>query len=95
MADVVPRLKAALVADYVVLGGGNAKRLKSLPPDARLARTATPFSAGSGFGKKTLPIASPSHPPFGAAGRGASRDSSRRGAEIWVAHPRLRSRASV
>lgn len=29
--DVVARLKAALQADYVVLGGGNAKRLGKLP----------------------------------------------------------------
>ena len=30
--DVVARLKNALQADYVVLGGGNAKRLGTLPP---------------------------------------------------------------
>jgi polyphosphate glucokinase len=34
--DVVEKLKAALGADYVVLGGGNAKLLKELPPGARL-----------------------------------------------------------
>jgi polyphosphate glucokinase len=34
--DVVARLQAALVADTVVLGGGNAKHLKRLPPGARL-----------------------------------------------------------
>jgi polyphosphate glucokinase len=33
--DVVARLKAALVADYVVLGGGNVKVLKRLPDGAR------------------------------------------------------------
>jgi predicted NBD/HSP70 family sugar kinase len=32
--DVVAQLKNALQADYVVLGGGNAKRLASLPPGA-------------------------------------------------------------
>lgn len=31
--DVVAQLKDALQADYVVLGGGNAKRLTTLPPD--------------------------------------------------------------
>jgi polyphosphate glucokinase len=31
--DVVAQLKNALQADYVVLGGGNAKRLTTLPPD--------------------------------------------------------------
>ncbi len=30
--DVVAQLKSALQADYVVLGGGNAKRLTALPP---------------------------------------------------------------
>jgi polyphosphate glucokinase len=34
--DVMARLKAALVVDYVVLGGGNAKRLTELPEGARL-----------------------------------------------------------
>jgi polyphosphate glucokinase len=36
VADVVARLKAALVVDYVVLGGGNAKRLNNLPEGVRL-----------------------------------------------------------
>ena len=31
--EVVAQLKNALQADYVVLGGGNSKRLKNLPPD--------------------------------------------------------------
>jgi polyphosphate glucokinase len=31
--EVVAQLKNALQADYVVLGGGNSKRLKTLPPD--------------------------------------------------------------
>src|SRR5271170_6455375 len=31
VADVVSQLSAALEADYVVLGGGNARRLKKLP----------------------------------------------------------------
>lgn len=34
--DVVDQLKNALQADYVVLGGGNAKRLTTLPPDSFL-----------------------------------------------------------
>jgi len=33
--DVTERLKSALEADYVVLGGGNARLLKKLPPGAR------------------------------------------------------------
>jgi polyphosphate glucokinase len=34
--DVTERLKSALEADYVVLGGGNARLLKDLPKGARL-----------------------------------------------------------
>src|SRR6201997_808625 len=33
VADVVERLKEALSADYVVLGGGNSKEIKTLPKD--------------------------------------------------------------
>ena len=34
--QVIADLKAAFEADYIVLGGGNAKRLKRLPKDVRL-----------------------------------------------------------
>ncbi len=44
--DVVSRLKAALVADYVVLGGGNAKKLQPLPEGARLGDNAHAFIGG-------------------------------------------------
>ncbi len=44
--DVVRRLKAALVADYVVLGGGNAKKLQHLPDGARLGDNAHAFIGG-------------------------------------------------
>jgi polyphosphate glucokinase len=33
--DVVARLAAALLPDYIVLGGGNVKKLKRLPPGTR------------------------------------------------------------
>ena len=46
VADVVKRLKAALEADYVVLGGGNAKLLKRLPRDARLGDNNNAFRGG-------------------------------------------------
>ena len=36
VADVVDELRNALEADYIVLGGGNAKKLKKLPKAARL-----------------------------------------------------------
>jgi polyphosphate glucokinase len=44
--DVVERLKAALEADYVILGGGNAKLLKKLPGGARLGDNNNAFRGG-------------------------------------------------
>ena len=44
--DVVSRLKAALIADYVVLGGGNAKKLKTLPEGCRLGHNENAFLGG-------------------------------------------------
>jgi polyphosphate glucokinase len=44
--DVVEHLQAALEVDYVVLGGGNAVRLKSLPRRARLGDNRNAFLGG-------------------------------------------------
>src|SRR5262245_48699712 len=44
--DVVARLKAAFVADYVVHGGGNVKKLDELPPGARAGDNANAFTGG-------------------------------------------------
>lgn len=46
VADVVNLLKKALEADYVVIGGGNAKLLKELPAGARLGTNANAFRGG-------------------------------------------------
>jgi polyphosphate glucokinase len=46
VSDVVARLKQALVADYVVLGGGNAKLIKELPADTRLGSNHNAFLGG-------------------------------------------------
>ena len=46
VADVVVKLKTALEADYVVLGGGNAKLLKDLPPGARLGENSNAQKGG-------------------------------------------------
>jgi polyphosphate glucokinase len=46
VADVVTRLQAALEADDVVVGGGNAKLLKTLPKGARLGSNANAFLGG-------------------------------------------------
>jgi polyphosphate glucokinase len=46
VADVVARLKEAFGVDEVVLGGGQAKLLKELPPGARLGDNANAFAGG-------------------------------------------------
>jgi len=46
VTDVVGRLKDALEAEYVVLGGGNAKKIKQLPPDTRLGDNRAAFAGG-------------------------------------------------
>lgn len=44
--DVVQLLKNAMEADYVVVGGGNARLVKKLPPGARLGDNASAFTGG-------------------------------------------------
>ena len=46
VADVVERLSAALQPDYIVLGGGNVRELKSLPPNCRAGSNANAFLGG-------------------------------------------------
>jgi polyphosphate glucokinase len=46
VVDVVERLQAALVADYVVLGGGNSKQLRLLPRGVRLGDNSNAFRGG-------------------------------------------------
>jgi predicted NBD/HSP70 family sugar kinase len=46
VADIVMRLKAALEADDVVVGGGNAKKLRTLPKGVRLCSNANAFVGG-------------------------------------------------
>jgi polyphosphate glucokinase len=43
---ITKKLIAALQADYVVLGGGNAKKLKKLPPGARIGRNENAILGG-------------------------------------------------
>ena len=52
VADVVTRLKAALEADDVVIGGGNAKLLRSLPRGVRRGENANAFIGGYRLWKK-------------------------------------------
>jgi polyphosphate glucokinase len=46
VTDAVAKLSAALEPDYVVLGGGNAKKLDALPPNARLGANENAFTGG-------------------------------------------------
>ncbi len=46
VGDIVGRLKNALEAEYVVLGGGNANNIKDLPPDARRGNNRNAFIGG-------------------------------------------------
>jgi predicted NBD/HSP70 family sugar kinase len=44
--EIIQHLKAALGVDYVVLGGGNAARLKTLPPGVRRGKNSNAFIGG-------------------------------------------------
>ncbi len=44
--DVVAKLSAALEPDYIVLGGGNVKKLKTLPKNCRPGENANAFRGG-------------------------------------------------
>jgi polyphosphate glucokinase len=44
--DVVAKLAAALQVEYVVLGGGNSRLMKSLPRNTRLGRNDNAFRGG-------------------------------------------------
>jgi polyphosphate glucokinase len=46
VAWAVPALMASMLADYVVLGGGNAKQIKEQPPGSRLSNNLTAFRGG-------------------------------------------------
>ena len=46
VADVVRRLQAALLPDYVVLGGGNVKKLDEMPPGCRPGDNENAFLGG-------------------------------------------------
>ena len=46
VTTIVKELKGALKADYVVVGGGNSKKLKELPAGARLGNNRNAFLGG-------------------------------------------------
>jgi len=46
VAKITKKLKTALEADYVVLGGGNSKKLRKLPPGTLLGDNENAFLGG-------------------------------------------------
>jgi len=53
VADVIAHLMAALEPEYVVLGGGNVKKLHELPPGCRAGANANAFVGGFRLWKET------------------------------------------
>ena len=60
VTDIVTKLKLAFVADYIVLGGGNAKQMKELPMDVELGHNRNAYPGGADFGKSIRARASQS-----------------------------------
>jgi polyphosphate glucokinase len=62
VADVVTALIAALEPDDVVLGGGNVRKLKELPPGCRAGNNANAFAGGFRLWKETATRKTPERP---------------------------------
>ncbi len=58
VADVIERLTCALEPDEVVIGGGNVRHLKTLPPRCRTGDNANAFAGGFKIWEKTRPARS-------------------------------------
>jgi predicted NBD/HSP70 family sugar kinase len=54
--EIVADLQAAFQVDEVVIGGGNAKQLKELPPGARLGSNRNAFAGGFRLWKDPLAV---------------------------------------
>src|SRR5271157_1407374 len=77
--DVVKRLRAALAAELVVVGGGNAKLMKKLPVGVRLGSNENAFRGGFKLWAENQRLGRSRRPVAGAAetcrGVGSSRRS--------------------
>ena len=62
VADVVAHLAAALEPDEVVLGGGNVRKLKELPPGCRAGDNSNAFVGGLRLWEETAEPMAPSAP---------------------------------
>jgi 6-phosphogluconolactonase len=72
---VVAELSAALLPDYVVIGGGNAKLLADLPPNVQLGDNANAFRGGFALWSAAAGLAL-APPPVRVAGERRVLDSS-------------------
>jgi polyphosphate glucokinase len=64
---VIAAFRTALQPDYIVLGGGNAKLIKDLPPEVRLGNNANAFTGGFRLWEEGAGRAQISAPPLPAA----------------------------
>jgi polyphosphate glucokinase len=69
---VVRALKGAMEADYVVLGGGNARLLKKLPQDVKLGENSLAFEGGYRLWQQPITGATPTVPISGSSNRSRS-----------------------
>jgi polyphosphate glucokinase len=69
VADVVARLTAALEPDDVVLGGGNVRNLKELPPGCRAGDNSNAFLGGFRLWEEAAGEEARPHPGWCANGR--------------------------
>src|SRR5262249_28587386 len=72
--DVAPALMKAFLADSVVIGGGNAKKLKELPPGVRQSQQRRAWRGGPGVGDGgPAPRVGGGYPPPAFVNRGRGR----------------------
>lgn len=60
--DIIERLQAAMVCDYVLLGGGNAKLMKDLPPHVILGANSNAIEGGIKLWEQNPPASEPPKP---------------------------------
>ncbi|HXN21830.1 MAG TPA: ROK family protein [Candidatus Dormibacteraeota bacterium] len=63
VARIIEELETALNADYVILGGGNAKKIKTLPPKTRLGKNENAFIGGCRLWSKNMAKEASAVPP--------------------------------
>ena len=56
LVDAIGQLLTAMVADYIVLGGGNVRRLETLPPNCRQGSNDNAFEGGFRLWRENISI---------------------------------------